>query len=79
MKTSFPGPLVKVMVMMTGEFEYNDTFKKESDGHDHAENTTRLVLFLLFLICVPVAFFNLLTGFALDRVLVNCMFEFNAS
>ena len=74
--------------MMTGEFEYNDTFFKESDGNGNGtalsdskitESTKnraiRLLLFLSFLICVPVAFFNLLTGFALERVMVMSYFS----
>ncbi|XP_021955747.2 transient receptor potential channel pyrexia isoform X2 [Folsomia candida] len=63
LKTSFPGPL------MTGEFEYNDTFKKENGAGEVEDDTTKLVLFLLFLICIPVAFFSLLQAFALDRVM----------
>lgn len=55
---------------MTGEFEYNDTFKKENGAGEVEDDTTKLVLFLLFLICIPVAFFSLLQAFALDRVMV---------
>jgi hypothetical protein len=63
--------------MMTGEFEYNDTFNKESsqdetDPKKHISailSSIKLLFFLAFLISVPVGFFNLLTGFALDKVM----------
>jgi hypothetical protein len=59
--------------MMTGEFEYNDTFKDEEGENpiSTSQKAIRLVFFLSFLIAVPVAFFNLLTGFALDKVMVR--------
>jgi hypothetical protein len=61
--------------MMTGEFEYNDTFNENEDDKDvmarAAYRPIRLLFFLSFLISVPVAFFNLLTGFALDKVMVR--------
>jgi len=72
LNTAFPGPLVKVLVMMTGEFEYNDTFNGKDEGNATTTyRAVRLVFFLSFLIAVPVAFFNLLTGFALDKVMVR--------
>jgi len=75
LNSSFPGPIVKVFVMMTGEFEYNDTFNKEANGENGpkevsaAVSSIKLLFFLAFLISVPVGFFNLLTGFALDKVM----------
>lgn len=64
---------------MTGEFEYNDTFKtEEGEGGgkpgsevDTKNRAIRLLVFLSFLICIPVSFFNLLTAFALERVMVR--------
>lgn len=60
------------MKCRTGEFEYNDTFKDEAEGATSltSNRVARLFFFLAFLISVPVAFFNLLTGFALDKVMV---------
>ena len=55
----------KCLNFFAGEFEYNDTFKNE-EGEKILENEwirlVRLLFFSAFLISVPVAFFNLLTG-----------------
>ncbi len=79
LNAKFPGPLVKVLVMMTGEFEYNDTFKSDQEGGTMSETAKgdraiRLLLFSSFLILIPVSFFNLLTGFALERVMVRLLY-----
>lgn len=59
-----------------GEFEYNDTFKDDDGSQKVPANAyiriIRLIFFLAFLISIPVAYFNLLTGFALDKVMVRC-------
>lgn len=49
----------------------NDTAKTEKVGQLLTYRVVHLVFFLAFLISVPVGFYNLLTGFALDKVMVR--------
>ncbi|XP_035708444.1 uncharacterized protein LOC110863372 isoform X2 [Folsomia candida] len=69
---TFPGQFEKVFVMMIGDLEYSDLFNKKSEEGGTTQKNNRIMQFLLlmsFLICVTIAYFNLLTGFALERVM----------
>jgi len=70
-QTTFPAPLVRTIVLMIGELEFDDTFESSSPSANYAEYVLRLVLFFSFLITVPITFFNLLTAFALDELQVS--------
>ncbi|CAL8109377.1 unnamed protein product [Orchesella dallaii] len=75
----------KVLVMMTGEFEYTSIFEEDDKDNNStsssaqiSENGTAnnyghttlfsLIAFIVFLIIVPVAFYNLATGLVVDKV-----------
>jgi len=60
------------MVMMTGEFEFTGTLKEStSASQDFLVKASRLLFFMSFLVAISVGFFNLLTGLAVNEVVVS--------
>jgi len=72
--------------MMTGEYDFNDIFKNHTEQNMYGvggspfmpmstvtdfEYMFRFVFFTFFLFGIPIGLFNLLTGFALEKVHVS--------
>ncbi|CAD5125769.1 DgyrCDS13980 [Dimorphilus gyrociliatus] len=69
---SLPKSFIKTTVMMFGEFDYTDMFfaYKYDLGKEHLVNFPRAtnVIFVIFLIVMPIIVMNLLTALAVDDV-----------
>lgn len=76
--------------MMTGEFDFGEMYEMyKNESANDAENlvgigsivsfeTSSIVVFLFFLILLPVSFYNLVTGVVVDKVKVSWAgFKFN--
>uniref|UniRef100_A0A1X7V085 Ion transport domain-containing protein n=1 Tax=Amphimedon queenslandica TaxID=400682 RepID=A0A1X7V085_AMPQE len=65
--------IVKTMTMTTGEFEFDNTFRQtgsqsEAGSDDIQFPFASYVLWILFLILMPILFINLLVGLAVDDI-----------
>ncbi|XP_019851378.1 PREDICTED: transient receptor potential cation channel subfamily A member 1 homolog [Amphimedon queenslandica] len=65
--------IVKTMTMTTGEFEFDSTFRQtgsqsEAGSDDIQFPFASYVLWILFLILMPILFINLLVGLAVDDI-----------
>lgn len=70
MSSTIPLSFLKILVMMTGELEFDQVF----------DRTPILwwdkLLYFMFCLVISFAFFNQLTGVALDKVRVSGRFTF---
>ncbi|XP_049701626.2 transient receptor potential channel pyrexia isoform X1 [Helicoverpa armigera] len=70
-KPPFEGPwsaFVTTMVMMTSEFDYQDTISKKSAIEVSASIIILRIIFMSFLILISIILMNLLVGVAVDNV-----------
>lgn len=70
-KPPFEGPwsaFITTLVMMTSEFDYNDTLSKKSVLHASASIIILRLIFVSFLILVSIVLMNLLVGVAVNDV-----------
>lgn len=66
-----PEVLVKTVVMMSGELEYEDIFYNGTSDHAIQYPLTAYVMFLIFTLLVTVILTNLLVGLAVSDIQVN--------
>ena len=53
---------MRSLVMTTGELDYSDTFRFEDDGEDIHYDAMTNILWVLFIILMPILFANLLVS-----------------
>ncbi|XP_075237596.1 transient receptor potential channel pyrexia-like isoform X2 [Lycorma delicatula] len=56
---------IKTIVMMTGEFDYNDLF---TDEHDKIELYTTRIIFVLFMLMMTIVLMNIMSGLAITDI-----------
>lgn len=66
-----PEVLVKTVMMMSGELEYEDIFYNNTEEHPIQYPLTAYAMFLIFTLLVTVILTNLLVGLAVSDIQVN--------
>lgn len=66
-----PEVLVKTVMMMSGELEYEDIFYNNTEDYPIQYPVTASVMFLIFTLLVTVILTNLLVGLAVSDIQVN--------
>ncbi|RDD38683.1 Transient receptor potential cation channel subfamily A member 1 [Trichoplax sp. H2] len=68
--STFPLTMVKVLVMMVGELDYNDTIVKAiSSGRiSYPNNILLLLMFVIFIFLMPILLMNLMIGLAIGDI-----------
>ncbi|XP_035713485.1 uncharacterized protein LOC110857394 isoform X3 [Folsomia candida] len=69
MNSSLPLPFMTLLVMMTGEIGFDEVGKSLEFGSEPLGSwASRLIVLTMFLVGIVIAFYNQLTGVALDKV-----------
>jgi hypothetical protein len=75
MFSSLPKALSKVLVMMTGELNYDEVFYSDDEKDIMPFQTSGQLFFATFVIVVTIILFNLLIGFTVSDIQVLTNFK----